>query len=181
MLLLIEEKDVHEKFLLDNKSGQNTELHMYMKEIRTVVEDLDSAGELIRVLENEDSEVLGELKNQEDLSRRNLFAASQRFYKFMTALGMSLSKKLTNMQKWCSQKLFSSVTFSPLFIEILSFLTYEIVAHIVELTIIISWERERFCRSIRSIGFPGINPDTCMSEASYQVSSVFTAPEVFEV
>lgn len=145
----------------------------YLEEIRSILEKLDEAGEFSRLL---DPDFVIEMTKSERALRADKVYQRNNFPKFFTyskARSVSFARKIGNLQDWVATNTRSESKMSCTFMEVMSFLSYEIVSQMVDMSFIV--RREHFPSTnpiYRLTDTRVMNPETCMSSPAFQVAVI---------
>lgn len=145
----------------------------YMEEIRGILDKLDESGEFSRLL---DSEYIIETTKTERALRADKISQKISYPKYFTyskARSVSFARKVGNLQEWVAANTRSEFKMGSNFMEVLSFLAYEIVSQMVDLAFIVRREHVPNTNPIyRLSDTRAMNPETCMSSPAFQVRYV---------
>ena len=140
----------------------------YILEIKTIVESMDESGELLQLLSGDVMSAKTEKALRAD--RQNLRATIPLYISYAKARSVSFARKLTLLHEWVRSNLRSEFRLSQSFMEVMAFLTYELVAHVIDLTFLVRRERLGYSNPIKKLCDPrGANPETCTSAPVFQL------------
>jgi hypothetical protein len=130
-------------------------------DIGSLIENSLKEGEGWSVAEAED------MKSAE--TRTLNLTSSTRFLKYAQVRALSFSQKLDmeHLRTWVQTHLNSEITFSLNFMEVFTFLVFELVSELVS----IGFDLQGDPNPVKEWDPRGINPDTCMAAPHFQVSS----------
>lgn len=147
---------------------------LYLEEIRSILERLDEAGEFSRLLE---FEYILEPSKTEKALRADKISQKINYPKYFTyskARSVSFARKIGNLYDWITANTRSEYKMSSTFLEVLSFLAYEIVSQMVDLTFIVRREHVPSTNPMFRISDTrATNPETCMLAPAFQVAHAF--------
>ena len=141
----------------------------YILEIKAIVESMDESGELLQLLSG-DFPSFAKTERALRADRLNLRATIPLYISYAKARSVSFARKLTLLHEWVRTNLRSEFRLSQSFMEVLAFLTYELVAHVIDLTCLVRRERLGYSNPISKLCDPrGANPETCTSAPAFQL------------
>ncbi|CAG7815741.1 unnamed protein product, partial [Allacma fusca] len=164
-------KDHQNKLIRQNQLNSKMIFYKsYVLEIRSIIESMDETGEMLQLLMAESG--IETLKTEKALraDRLNLRTSLPLYVSYAKARSVSFARKLTLLQEWIRTHLRSEFRLSQSFLEVMAFLTYELVAHVIDLTFLIRREKFGYSNPIVRLCDPrGANPDTCTSAPAFQL------------
>jgi len=148
-------------------------IRYYTREITEIVRNLNlvDIGPLIDISMTElekTVEETDEMRNAEARAKR--LGTSRKFldYSIVRAVSFALKLSMEVLQAWVTAHLHCEAKLSKDFLEILSFLLFEIVAELLHVAFSIQQERGQAWEPI-TINPRAVNQDTCMSASHFQV------------
>lgn len=165
-------KDQQQRFQRMNQINQGVVAasKTYLEEIRAILDKLDESGEFTKLLE---SEYIIETTKTEKALRADKISQKISYPKYFTyskARSVSFARKIGNLQDWVSMNTRSDFKIGSNFMEVLSFLAYEIVSQMVDLAFMVRREHIPSTNPIYRISDSrAMNPETCMSAPAFQV------------
>ncbi|ODN03936.1 Transcription initiation protein SPT3 [Orchesella cincta] len=164
-------KDHQQKLVRLNQISQSavTPTKSYIEDIRIILDRLDESGEFSRLLEFE--YILEPTKIERALraDKVNQKISCPKYFTYSKARSVSFARKIGNLQDWVAANTHSENKMTSSYMEVLSFLAYEIVSQMVDLSFIVRRERVPTTNYVARLSDSRVtNPETCMSAPAFQ-------------
>ena len=159
-----------------NQVKKSGPIRYYTKEITEIVRNFNlvDIGPLIDISLDDTEKPVHEIDDMRLAETRALhLTSSRRFLKYSQVRAVSFAHKIPMelLQNWVMNQFQCESKISRDFMEIFSFLIFEVVGELIHLAFCIQEERN-YC-GYKGTGDPrGVNPDTCMSAPYFQVSLI---------